>query len=163
MECQRSSHGDHGCTAVTRVATSLRASSKADLEGILAQLSADEDGIRHTSWGTVDCLSTYTRNTKDPPAAPILPGFAPEGIALNPRKALAAFMQFCRSQHGQRKHFVLIIHENPPLAPKVGRVFADLDALMGEWKALKVSCRPAMCNGCPSKARGGTGAKEMAQ
>ena len=175
-----------------RVAIRPRASSKADLLEILARLSADEDGIRHTAWGAVDCLFIYTRNTKGPPAAPILPGFAPDGSALTPSKALAAFKQFCRTQLGQRGHFIFISHENPPLAPKAGRVFADFDPsdwggdeyLMLKhgplvtstrlpceaegWVSGRLGCvegffRPAICNGCPSNARWGKGAKDQAQ
>ena len=44
----------------------LVATSKAILKSTLAQLVADRVGIRHPSWGPVDCRTTYIRNVKEP-------------------------------------------------------------------------------------------------
>ena len=84
----------------------LRASTKDELRAALERLISDAKGIRHTSWGLVDCLESYKRNVKEPAAVPLLPGFAPQGIAKDPAGALEVFKHFCRSQYGQRQCFV---------------------------------------------------------
>ena len=84
----------------------LRASTKAELRGALEGLVADAAGIRHTSWGQVDCLESYKGNVKEHAPDPILPGFTQEGIARDPDGALDDFKHFCRSQYGQRQCFV---------------------------------------------------------
>jgi hypothetical protein len=124
-------HDGLGDAAGEHVVPRLHVTSKVDLRQALERLSANATGIMHATWGVVDCLSTYTRNIKDPPATPLLPGFTPEGISREPDKSLAAFKHFCRSQLGQRGQLFVYFKEIPPPAPRAGRVLADFDAR--EW------------------------------
>jgi hypothetical protein len=84
----------------------LRVGTKAELSAALERLVSDPTGIRHAAWGSVDCLESYKRNVKEHAAVPLLPGFAPEGIAKDPACALSDFKHFCRSQFGQRRCFL---------------------------------------------------------
>jgi hypothetical protein len=112
----------------------LRVATKVELRSALARLAANAGGISHAAWGPIACLETYTRNVKGYAGELLLPGFSPEALARDPAEALQSFHHFCRSQFGQRRHFVFYFGEiAPPQPPRLdedkapGRAQASFD------------------------------------
>ena len=92
---------------------SIVAHSRGELECILEALVVEGGVIRLLAGGAVDTLSTYARNCKEAPAKHliILPGFAPAGLRRDGAVAMRSFVNFCRSQFGQRRRFTLVLED----------------------------------------------------
>ena len=85
---------------------------------LLDDVEVDQDkGIFSIGYDTIDILETYCANCKDSPSkeVAIVPGFGNVAIRNDPVAALNRFVNFCKSQHGQRMKdglpFTVVLHK----------------------------------------------------
>ncbi len=79
--------------------------TKGDLRTLLDEVEGDKArGVLKISRAVLDVYGIYYANCAESPAKDkiVLPGFGPEAVRLDERKASQCFKSFCQSQFGQR-------------------------------------------------------------